>query len=275
MRALVTGDHGFIGRVLVARLRAMAWEVGGLRTNDERIDVRDVEGLRRMIWDFRPDVVFHLAGVSGPMLLRDDPAAVIDINCIGTLNVMRTAVESGVPRVVYGASVSSYARVVNGEVAADSVYGVTKRFGEMLSTYFAGCSQTAFSSVRIGSVYGAGRETFNPVHEMVRSAKHDGVVRFNANQREPMIWVDDCAKLIAGLASARCLAPRYDAVTELLSHREMAEKVASVFDCKVEGYAGPEFWYPLGFSELRNDGGDLVPNPMRFDAAIAEVAAVV
>lgn len=275
MRALITGATGFIGSALGTRLRAAGWEVMGLTRNGHRVDVRDADGVKDTISGTAPDVVYHLGGVSGPMLLADNLASVIDINCVGSLNVIRSAVEANVPRVVFGASVSSYAGEADGEPLADSIYGMTKRFGEMLTAYFGAGSESAACSVRIGSTYGAGRVTFNPVHEMVRSAKHHGLVEYNENQREPMIWVEDCAELLANLAAAPALKSSYDAVTELLTHRELAEAIAAEFDGSTRAYSGEKSWYPRGFRELRTSTDGLVKSPMRLSDAITEIASVV
>lgn len=276
MRALITGATGFIGSTLGTRLRGAGWEVAGLTTNNgHKVDVRDADAVKDSISETAPDVVYHLAGVSGPMLLTDDPASVIDINCVGTLNVIRSAVEANVPRVVFGASVSSYAGDADGEPIADSIYGMTKRFGEMLTAYFGAGSESTVCSVRIGSTYGAGRVTFNPVHEMVRSAKSQGLVKYNENQREPMIWVEDCAELLANLALTPALKPSYDAVTELLTHRELAEAIAAAFNGSTRAYSGERAWYPRGFRELRMSTDGLVKSPMRLSDAIAEIASVI
>lgn len=275
MRALITGRRGFIGTALQRRLEAHGWEVVGLENGDARIDIRDGEAVRTVISSTAPDVVYHLAGVSGPMLLNDDPAAVVDINCVGTLNVVRNAADSGVPRLIYGASVASYANEVDGQPLADSVYGLTKAFGEMLTAFYGSRSAMKVASVRIGSTYGEGRETFNPIHDMVSQAKRTGVVRYNENQSEAMVWVEDCAELLAALASVSHLHPTYDAVTELVTHRHIAETIAEQFGSRSESYDGEEVRYPRGFRLLTDSSERLVTQPLQLVDAIARVAALV
>src|SRR4051812_42962654 len=75
---LVTGGSGFLGRHLLAALKAMAppgadiiaigrrrpgaWPVEAFR----RADLDDLAGLSRMILDLAPEVVFHTAGQTPP-----------------------------------------------------------------------------------------------------------------------------------------------------------------------------------------------------------------
>ncbi|QMU95969.1 NAD(P)-dependent oxidoreductase [Microbacterium esteraromaticum] len=275
MKALVTGRRGFIGTALQHRLEELGWEVVGLEHDDARVDIRDAELVRSVIAHAAPDVVFHLAGVSGPMLLTDDPGAVVDINCVGTLNVIRAAADSGVARLIYGASVAAYATEGVGEPLADSVYGLTKKFGEMLADFYRATTPMQISSVRIGSTYGEGRETFNPLHEMVRQAVHGEPIRCNENQREPIVWVRDCAQLLAALATVEHLQPTYDAVTELPTHRQIAETIAAQLGGETETFGGEEVWYPRGFRLLGDAAGSLIGQPMRLPEAIIRIAGLV
>lgn len=252
MKALITGDRGFIGHALRQELENAGWTVEGLRDDGVRVDVREEESVSRVISEYQPDVLYHLGGVSGPMLLLDDLGSIIDINCRGTLNVIRSAILAGVPRIIFGASVASYAAAEDGEPVADSIYGTTKRFGELLVSYYRQFSDVQLTSVRIGAVYGEGRVTFNPIHEMVRQAKHEGVIEYNVHQAEPIITIDDCAGFLADLAQRETLDSSYDAVTELILQRDAAETIAQEFGAEIRGVEGPELLYPLGFRELKD-----------------------
>ena len=275
MKALITGDKGFIGHALRQNLEKSGWKVVGLRDGETRIDVRDEEGVTKVVSESRPDVLFHLGGVSGPMLLLDELGAIVDINCRGTLNILRSAILAGVPRIIYGASVASYAAAEGGEPVADSIYGTTKRYGELLVSYFRRESESQLTSVRIGAVYGKGRVTFNPIHEMVRQAKHEGIVKYNSNQAEPIISIDDCAAFLAELAATDTLEPSYDAVTELLTQKEAAGIVARAFGVETCGTEGPELLYPLGFRELKDKNIGVHGKPTCLADAVAGIEPLV
>jgi GlcNAc-P-P-Und epimerase len=66
MKILVTGSSGFIGRALVRRLRAAGWEVAGLDkepgpTSSYLCDILDGARLNKVIQEFLPDAIVHLA----------------------------------------------------------------------------------------------------------------------------------------------------------------------------------------------------------------------
>jgi uronate dehydrogenase len=102
------------------------------------------------------DAVIHLAGIPDEAAFPDLRTANID----GTYQVFHTAQGAGVRRVVYASSnhaVGYHRRTasigVDVRPRPDSVYGVTKVFGEALGSYFADHYGMEVASVRIGSCF--------------------------------------------------------------------------------------------------------------------------
>jgi len=87
--ALITGHDGFIGRYLMQELKAQGWQAVGLEEEiasfPSLLDIRDGMAVARAVERIRPDIVYHLAAISGPMLLRQSPATVTAVNCLGTI----------------------------------------------------------------------------------------------------------------------------------------------------------------------------------------------
>ena len=122
MRALVTGGAGFIGSHIVRRLLATGYEVrvvdnlstGRLSNLDEvigdveffDIDIRDADALRSPMVGCQ--AVVHLAALPSVPRSIADPAASHEANATGTLNVLNTAREAGISRVVSASSSSIY-----------------------------------------------------------------------------------------------------------------------------------------------------------------------
>ncbi|SKA34256.1 NAD-dependent epimerase/dehydratase family protein [Consotaella salsifontis] len=265
-KILVTGHQGFVGTRLARELLRHGHLVGGLETPlGEPIDLVDADAVDACVMALTPQVVIHLGGVSGPMLLNDRPDLVLRINGEGTQNVLSAAARHGVQRVIYASSVAAFAVPSGGDRAPETVYGVTKRLGEMLTRLAGRTAGLETCSVRIGSVFGAGRETANPMHEMVEAALDRGVVPYGGATLEPCIEVRDCAAMLAGLATAASLRPSYDAVLYTPTEREVAGLIAEITGAAVEwtGKGAPTQMFSRSFdaqSLIADAGvGEVIP----------------
>ena len=105
-RVLVTGDTGFKGSWLCQWLLRLGAEVHGLanavptspalfdmlqlkqRMTHHSCDIRDLDAVRQVISDFRPNVVFHLAAQAIVAESYADPVNTISTNVIGTTHVL-------------------------------------------------------------------------------------------------------------------------------------------------------------------------------------------
>lgn len=147
-RILITGATGDIGLLLSERL-ADDFDVvqhGRTPKTEEqekvlrRADLEDLNEVRPLMEGV--DTVIHLAGSASPESDWDD---VLSANIVGYRNVLEAAREAGVRRVVFASSnhaMGMYDRHEEWPVyphqlpRADSLYGVSKIFGEALSRFY-------------------------------------------------------------------------------------------------------------------------------------------
>ena len=100
---LVTGHSGFMGTWLSELLLFLGAKVTGisLKRNDNwkfnQIvqDIRNAAAVSTQINSDRPDVIFHLAGISNIPCALNDPVGAFSINVGGTLNVLNAVREAG------------------------------------------------------------------------------------------------------------------------------------------------------------------------------------
>src|SRR5688572_25711247 len=146
---LVTGGAGFIGSHLTDRLLAGDFDVTVLDnlTTGSRSNIADaatfVEGdvgdralVDEVFANERFDAVFHIAGQASIRLSFTEPEVDLRTNVVGTVNVLRGCVSSGVPRLVNASSMTAYGEPDQVPTPEDvacvpvSYYGVTKYAAE-------------------------------------------------------------------------------------------------------------------------------------------------
>lgn len=157
---LVTGGAGFIGSHLVQRLLADGEPVRVLehpaavvshlpleRIELVRADIRDSGAVRNMMRSC--DRVYHLA--ADPNLWRRNRAEFEEINHIGSLNVMRAALDSGVSGVLY---VSTESILTSDHTRGGAVESVRFREEDMIGPYCLSkfrAEQAAFQLAEAGA----------------------------------------------------------------------------------------------------------------------------
>jgi GDP-4-dehydro-6-deoxy-D-mannose reductase len=107
MKALVTGAGSFVGRWLVAHLRESGDHVVAL--DREGLDVRDAAAVSERVRSERPEALYHLAAVSSPRQILQNPSAAFLATVFGTVNVLE-AIRAHAPAcaVLIPGSVLSY-----------------------------------------------------------------------------------------------------------------------------------------------------------------------
>ena len=109
--------------------------------------IRDKNRLDEVMRTYHPTVVFHAAAHKHVPLMEISPAEAVKNNVLGTKNLLASASEHGVQRLVQ----LSTDKAVN----PTSVMGCTKRICEMLIQSFAGRTEMQCVAVRFGNVLGS------------------------------------------------------------------------------------------------------------------------
>lgn len=173
-RVLVTGANGLIGRTVMDAWRASErYEPVGLARStgpyaDFVVDIVDLEALVVAMEGI--DAVVHLAATSA---VGSEWDAVRDSNLIGTYNVFEAARRAGVEKVVFASSNHAVGTFETSsrpelydlddgrqidhtvEIQPDSLYGVSKAYGEAMGRFYVDHHGLSVVCLRIGSWTGA------------------------------------------------------------------------------------------------------------------------
>lgn len=176
MKTLVTGGCGFIGSHLAEMLLALGHEVVIIDSLacGRKENIKSFEGYPKLVFHqadicdrqaIRPyfdnvDWVFHMAGLADIVPSIEQPDSYFETNVSGTLNVLQCALDSGVKRLIYAASSSSYGipdvypTPETAPIDPQYPYALTKYMGEELVLHWAKTYKLPAVSLRLFNVYG-------------------------------------------------------------------------------------------------------------------------
>ena len=241
---LVTGSSGFVGRVVMGRLAMANKKAIGLDprpspATDVIDDLSDRVRLCDLIARERITHIIHAGGISGPMVMADDPAGIIAVNVTGSLNLLNEAMAGGVKTFVYCSSVAAIGNYYEPEPIGED-YPLRP-----MSTY--GCSKAAMDyvlrglwrkvpldlcSLRLTAVYGPGRETEFNVDTIVRAALAGQPARLDPLTDWPYIYVDDAAEATI----AACFSGARTQLAYFVAHPEKVTPEDIAAACGAAGY---------------------------------------
>lgn len=181
MKTLITGGAGFIGSHLAELLIGKGHEVlvidnllSGRLKNLQSIvdhpkfrfiqaDIRDAASIHPLFEGV--DWVFHLAGLADIVPSIEMPAQYYSTNVTGTFNVLEGSRQSGVKRVLYAASSSSYGipdvypTPESSPIKPQYPYALTKFMGEELVLHWSNVYKLPAISLRLFNVFGTRSRT--------------------------------------------------------------------------------------------------------------------
>ncbi|HEV2128872.1 MAG TPA: NAD(P)-dependent oxidoreductase [Thermomicrobiales bacterium] len=207
-RVLITGSSGLIGRTLTDAWRRSGRfvPIGLARSEGPYTDIiGDITDLDALVASMDGiDAVVHLAATSA---VSSEWDAVRDSNLIGTYNVFEAARRAGVNKVVFASSnhaVGTFetsnrpelydlddGRMIDHtvEIQPDSLYGVSKAYGEAMARFYVDHHGVSAVCLRIGSWTGA--DSPMTPQQLWDPAKDDNPEAIANRRRYRATWLSD------------------------------------------------------------------------------------
>ncbi len=263
VKCYVAGHRGLVGSALVRALDAAGYPAPVVRTRQE-LDLLDQRAVRTFFADEKPDAVFVAAArVGGIQANNSERWEFIHQNLVIETNVLGSALENGVERLVFFGSSCIYPRLATQPIREDYLltgpleetnepYAIAKIAGVKMVEAAVLEHGVDWVSVMPTNLYGPNDnfdlETSHVLPALIRKF-HEAKEAGESGLDQPVtLWgtgtvkreflhVDDAASAALSLMESRTTGLFNVGSGEDLSVRELADLVASVV-----GYDGPIRW---------------------------------
>ncbi|MFN5030996.1 MAG: NAD-dependent epimerase/dehydratase family protein [Flavobacteriia bacterium] len=222
MKVLITGGAGFIGSNLAKRLVEDGHSVvvldsllRGNKLDKETYsqiefikgDVRDLQTVNQASKNC--DLIFHFAAVLGVDIVADNPVETMDVEVIGTRNVVEAAFLNNVKKIMYASTSGIYGHsaienALTEEVLVDprTSYAMAKRYNEIYLASHHEEKGLNVVSLRFFNVYGKNQDNRMVVPRFFEQAlENDPITVFGTGkQTRDFTYIDDtveaCVRLM-------------------------------------------------------------------------------
>jgi nucleoside-diphosphate-sugar epimerase len=160
-------------------------------------DLRMPDVAHRLLVDCQPDVVIHLAALTGRLFGDDDPAVTVTTNALGTLNVAKACGHRNV-RLIYistseahGDHGDAFVKGDTADVLPHNIYGLSKRWGEEAARLYA---PDGLQIIRLSMPYGPGLPAGRGRAALITflwNALHNQPLTVHRNASRCWCWVGD------------------------------------------------------------------------------------
>ena len=213
MKVLITGGAGFIGSNLAKRLVEDGHSVVVLDSllRGNKLDKETYSQIEFMKGDVRDlqtvnqaskncDLIFHFAAVLGVDIVADNPVETMDVEVIGTRNVVEAAFLNNVKKIMYASTSGIYGHsaienALTEEVLVDprTSYAMAKRYNEIYLASHHEEKGLNVVSLRFFNVYGKNQDNRMVVPRFFEQAlENDPITVFGTGkQTRDFTYIDD------------------------------------------------------------------------------------
>ena len=197
-KVLVIGGAGFIGSHTADALSDQGFDVAifdnhessWLRDDQTMIvgDILNVEDVKNAVSGCK--YVYQYAGIANIAESTKRPLDTVNLNIVGTTNIVQAVSDSNVKRFIYASTMYVYSPY-------GSFYRATKQAAESIIEVFSDQLGVQYSFLRYGSLYGPRAQNWNSLRGYIHQILTKGHIDYSGTgkERREYIHVVDAAKL--------------------------------------------------------------------------------
>ena len=201
MKIIVTGVSGFVGHFLCTELLNAGHSVIGVDLSQEKLpgglsasaclDITDASALDKSIADFQADACIHLGGIASPPIGRKHPELMLNVNTLGTMNLLES-MRCHTPQArmllastsyIYGNSETEKAIDESAPVSPTGIYAVSKAAADLATLAYARDYGMHTMTARAANHTGPGQSTAFVVPAFAAQLKAMAAVKQSARMR--------------------------------------------------------------------------------------------
>lgn len=216
MKILVTGGAGFIGShvadgyieegydvVIVDNLSTGKLDNLNPKAKFYKVDIRDFDRITKIFKKEKPDIVNHHAAHNNFLSSFENPVFDLDVNAVGTLNVIKASIETDVRKIIYassgGLTYGDKAKLPIKETSPLNPlgpYAISKLMGEYYLQVFSRKYGIKYTILRYGNVYGPRQDINGEVGIVAiligKVLKNENpIIRGSGKQTRDFVYVKD------------------------------------------------------------------------------------
>lgn len=230
-KVLITGATGFIGSHLTQRVIQEGFEVGIIKREKSDVwrikdlldkivaydvDLRDTQGISKVVSHFKPDVIFHLATYYAVDHKPQEISLMIDTNILGTTNLLEASKESKVKLFVNTSSCFVYKETKDklkesADLSPLNLYALTKIQAEEACTFYVEKYGLKTITFRLFPPYGPADHERRLIPYVIKSLLDGEKPKMTTGkQRWDFVYVEDIVNAYFKLLSVSELPQKHE-----------------------------------------------------------------
>jgi len=207
-RIIVTGGSGSLGRTLIPKLVSDGFDCISISRKSDRIgsvnnikcDITNFQKVNSIINRLKPNIIIHLAALTGNLECETNPKQAFSSNVFGTLNILEASVKLR-PKIIFSSTREVYGFT---KIAADENYplkpvnnnGITKMISEYLIKNFHSMYNIPYVILRFPNCYGENYTKRGLSSLFKKVIRNEKIKIFGGNQMLDLLHFNDAADAI-------------------------------------------------------------------------------